>query len=206
MQKEESVFRQLYSALMERHGRQDWWPAETTFEMMIGAVLVQNTAWVNVEKSIFALKETNALTLEAMLQLSAERLQIIIRPSGFMKAKSKTCLALCRWICTNDALENKLGHMSDDALRSSLLGLSGIGPETADVIMLYAYDRPIFIWDTYARRLLSLHGFDVPQTYEKARRAFASDIAAARFSLEDLAQFHALIVEHGKQNSAERLI
>ncbi|WP_084499698.1 endonuclease III domain-containing protein [Brevibacterium album] len=195
--------RELYGSLLAEHGPQGWWwPAQTPFEMMAGAVLVQNTRWQNVEMSIARLRAQGLLHAEGLLTVPEEKLRELIRSSGFMRAKAAALLALARWAEERGAAVPRL---SDGQLRAELLALRGIGPETADVIGLYAYARPAFVPDAYARRLLEAAGFAVPRGYEAARRALAPAVAAAGFGVEELTELHGLIVEEGKQRSRARV-
>ncbi|MFZ4842462.1 endonuclease III domain-containing protein [Mycetocola saprophilus] len=204
--------RLIFETLRGRFDAEGWWPAESTFEMMVGAIMVQNTAWRNVETSIRALRERALLDPAALAAIPAEELAEVIRPSGFMTAKSRSALALARWVVETGALEtgaagssepggstsSGISDRTDAALREELLALPGIGPETADVIGLYAFDRPAFIWDTYARRMLTAVGYPVPGSYPAARRALTATVEAAGFSVSEYREFHGLIVEAGK--------
>ncbi|RLP73720.1 hypothetical protein D9V32_14310 [Mycetocola tolaasinivorans] len=166
--------------------------------MMVGAILVQNTAWRNVERSIEALREGELLSPAALAEIPAEQLAEVIRSSGFMTAKSRSAAALARWVVETDALNGGVRARTDAELREELLALPGIGPETADVIGLYAFDRPAFIWDTYARRMLTAVGYPVPGSYPAARRALSATASAAGFSVPEYREYHGLIVEAGK--------
>ncbi|WP_187977679.1 endonuclease III domain-containing protein [Mycetocola sp. JXN-3] len=204
--------RLIFETLRGRFDAEGWWPAESTFEMMVGAILVQNTAWRNVETSIRALRDRALLDPVALAAIPAEALAEVIRPSGFMTAKSRSAVALARWVVETGALEtgaagrsepggstpSGISDRTDAELREELLALPGIGPETADVIGLYAFDRPAFIWDTYARRMLTAVGYPVPGSYPAARRALAATVEAAGFSVPEYREFHGLIVEAGK--------
>ncbi|WP_030148367.1 endonuclease III domain-containing protein [Mycetocola saprophilus] len=190
--------RLIFETLRGRFDAEGWWPAESTFEMMVGAILVQNTAWRNVETSIRALRDCALLDPATLAAIPAEALAEVIRPSGFMTAKSRSAVALARWVVETDGLNGGVSSRTDAALREELLALPGIGPETADVIGLYAFDRPAFIWDTYARRMLTAVGYPVPGSYPAARRALAATVEAAAFSVPEFREFHGLIVEAGK--------
>ncbi|MCS4275383.1 endonuclease-3 related protein [Mycetocola sp. BIGb0189] len=193
-----SAQRLIFETLRGRFDAEGWWPAASTFEMMVGAILVQNTAWRNVETSIRALRERALLDPVALAAIPAEELAEVIRPSGFMTAKSRSAVALARWVVETDSLNGGVSSRTDAELREELLALPGIGPETADVIGLYAFDRPAFIWDTYARRMLTAVGYSVPGSYPAARRALTATVEAAGFSVSEYREFHGLIVEAGK--------
>jgi len=186
----------VYQRLLEAYGAQNWWPADSTFEVMIGAVLTQNTAWANVEKAIANLKQSDCMTLDKILASSEEELAQLIRPSGYFNIKAKRLKNLCLWIAENGG-EFKLAEVSTDTLRSSLLQVNGVGPETADDILLYAFERPVFVIDTYTRRLfanLRLIGGDEP--YEELREIFEAELEADVILFN---QYHALIVRHAKE-------
>jgi len=186
----------VYQRLLEAYGAQNWWPADSTFEVMIGAVLTQNTAWANVEKAISNLKRSNNLMLESILALSDEDLAQLIRPSGYFNIKAKRLKNLCLWIAENGG-EFKLAEVSTDTLRSSLLQVNGVGPETADDILLYAFERPVFVIDTYTRRLFAnLRLIEGDEPYEELREIFEAELEADVILFN---QYHALIVRHAKE-------
>jgi endonuclease-3 related protein len=186
----------VYQRLLEAYGTQTWWPADSSFEVMLGAVLTQNTAWANVEKAISNLKGSNSLTLENILALSDEALAQLIRPSGYFNIKARRLKNLCLWIAENGG-ESKLAELDTGTLRSSLLRVNGVGPETADDILLYAFARPVFVIDTYTRRLFtSLCLIQGSEPYEDLRQNFETELEpdAGLFN-----QYHALIVRHAKE-------
>lgn len=194
--------RTLHADLLAVHGPQGWWwPAQDRFEMMAGAVLVQNTRWQNVEMSLDRLRAADLLRPSLLRAVPEEDLRVLIRPSGFMRAKAAALLALATW---TEEREAEVPGLGDGELRAELLALRGIGPETADVIGLYGYRRPAFIADAYARRLLTARGFAVPRSYEAARRALAPALAGAGLAVADLAELHGLIVEEGKRSRGAR--
>lgn len=191
----------LYRRLLRLHGPQQWWPADTPFEVAVGAVLTQNTNWSNVERAIARLREAGALDLQTMLALPRARLAELIRPSGYFNIKADRLRELCRFLRREGGLE-ALAERPLETLRPALLGVRGIGPETADDILLYALDRPVFVIDVYTRRLLARHGLARgDEDYETLRRGFERalppDVAMFR-------QYHALIVEHAKQACRKR--
>lgn len=186
----------VYQRLIEAYGAQSWWPADSTFEVMVGAVLTQNTAWTNVEKAITNLKHSDSLSLESILALSDEALAQLIRPSGYFNIKAKRLKNLCLWIAENGG-ESELDGLDTATLRSSLLEVNGIGPETADDILLYAFARPVFVIDTYTRRLFTtlclIHG---GEPYEVLRHNFEAGLEPDTGLFN---QYHALIVRHAKE-------
>lgn len=188
-------FAAVYQHLAARVECGHWWPAESDFEIIIGAVLTQNTAWTNVERAIGRLRDHGLLSPSALLALPAAQIAPIIRPAGYMNVKARYVRNVSRWYEAHHADASSLDTPS---LRASLMSVTGVGPETADDILLYVYDRPIFIWDVYARRLLSHVGYQVPATYEAARRSLSGHVECAGLSVPELQHFHGLIVEAGK--------
>lgn len=193
------TFRALFDVLSATTVSEDWWPAQTRFEMMAGAVLVQNTAWANVERSLDALRAAGLLDATAMRGIDREDLAGIIRPSGFMTAKSRCLTQLADWFVSHDG---DVAAWGDAELRSSLLAVRGIGAETADVISLYAYRRPVFIFDSYARRLLAVAGFGDYPDYGRARAALDARVQAEGFTADEFAVFHGLIIRAGQDARA----
>ncbi len=186
----------LYKRLLAAYAEQGWWPAESPFEVMIGAVLTQNTAWTNVQRAITNLKQADCLRPEAMLALSDSRLAELIRPSGYYNVKTKRLRALLTAWHRIGGFE-AMSRMRTSELRTFLLDINGIGPETADDILLYAFERPVFIIDTYTRRLLSQLGMirgDEP--YTTLQQAMEH---ALRKHTGIYGEYHALIVRHAKQ-------
>jgi endonuclease-3 related protein len=186
----------VYQRLIGAYGDQSWWPADSSFEVMVGAVLTQNTAWTNVEKAISNLKHADSLTLEGLLALPDEALAQLIRPSGYFNIKAKRLKNLCLWIADNGG-ESKLAAVDTGALRLSLLQVNGVGPETADDILLYAFARPVFVIDTYTRRLFTkLCLIQGSETYEELRQIFEAELEA---DVSLFNQYHALIVRHARE-------
>jgi endonuclease-3 related protein len=182
----------IYQQLLDRYGAQHWWPADTPFEVMVGAVLTQNTAWSNVEKAIDNLKSMDRLSLDSLLAMSKESLATLIRPAGYFNVKAQRLLSLCRFLQQNPALE----ALDTDTLRKRFLSVHGIGPETADDILLYAFNRPIFVIDAYTRRLFSRLGLiEHEYGYETMRAGFE---AALQRDSSLFNEYHALIVVHAK--------
>lgn len=192
-------FRQLYDLLDHSVDPGVWWPAETDFEVGVGAILTQNTAWTNVEQAIAALRTQDVLHPSGISTVPVEELKTLIRPAGFMNAKAEYLKNYATWFLTNHASADE---DTTAQLRAHLLSVRGIGPETADDLLLYVYDRPVFIWDTYARRMLVATGFEVLNGYEPARKALTPVMEAAEFSVTEHQRFHGLIVEAGKRATA----
>jgi len=160
MSSSRQFLKEIYSHLFEVFGAQKWWPAETPFEVMVGAILTQNTNWKNVEKALQNLKQSAALQPNAMYQLSTSELELLIQPSGFFRQKAKRLKTFLKYFL--EEYEGDVALMkekSTSALREELLALKGIGPETADSILLYALEKPIFVIDAYTKRILFRHYF-----------------------------------------------
>ena len=182
----------LYRRLFNHYGPQHWWPAESPFEVMVGAVLTQNTAWTNVERAIDNLRRAGLLDPEAMAGLTPDRLAEHIRPSGYFNLKARRLQALCHWLLSESLPQT----MDTLQLRKRLLEIHGIGPETADDILLYAFERPVFVIDAYTRRLCGrLSLLDGALPYENLRARFEQALP------EDVGlfnEYHALIDHHAK--------
>lgn len=188
---------EIFSRLFERFGPLHWWPADTPFEVCVGAILTQNTAWSNVEKAIRALKQAGILTPEALQESDQELLARLIRPAGYFNVKSRRLKDFTAWLFLHHhgSLERMFaGHWQE--LRTDLLRVRGIGPETADSILLYAGDKPTFVVDAYTRRLFQRLGL-LPETagYEETRALFMNRLPgdAALFN-----EYHAQIVQQCK--------
>ena len=172
-----------------------WWPAETKFEILAGAVLVQNTTWTNTETALANLRTLDLLNPETLAAADSAVVQEAIRPSGYWRTKTIYLQTITDWFLTTDTLAES---MSDTHLRVSLLGVKGVGEETADDILLYAYHRGVFIYDAYARRLLATAGWGDYTTYAQARKACDERIRSEALSVEEYALLHGLIVQAGK--------
>ncbi len=184
--------RSLYKELLEEYGRQGWWPAETDYEVVVGAVLTQNTSWKNVERAIANLKDANRLSPDAILKARNTELEALIRPSGFYRQKAERLkLATGKWLEIRDS---RRGSME---LRKEWLSVKGIGMETADSILLYAMGRPIFVVDAYTRRFCGSCFAREFKGYEGYRAFFESNLPR---DLDIFKEYHALIVEWGKRN------
>lgn len=190
------ALRPLFSHLQTNLDPGRWWPAESDFEVVVGAVLTQNTAWRNVEVAIANLRQANLLSPAALLAASEETIALAIRPSGFFRAKTSYLRSVAKWYLERGQVARQL---PTETLREELLQLRGVGEETADDILVYVYQRPLFIYDAYARRLLEAAGWGKLDTYGQAKAKVDSWVHAANFNASELAQFHALIVEAGKR-------
>jgi endonuclease-3 related protein len=194
----------LYHHLLDYYGAQHWWPSQSAIETVVGAYLTQNTAWRNVERSITNLREAAVLSVEGLRDVELEHLRTLIRPSGYMVRKSLSIKAFIRML---DAEYSRsldiLAATPTDIAREKLLGLPGVGPETADAILLYALDQPVMVVDEYLRRVATRHGLIA----EPARYADLQQLGVSAFSGEPVDtrlahynEFHALIVEVGKEH------
>lgn len=185
-----------YGALLDQHGAQGWWwPAEGKFEVMVGAILTQNTAWANVEKAIANLKAANMLCVDAIVHAEQGFLAELIRPSGYFNVKAKRLRYFCEWYAGQGEYR-KLRYWSTASLRLALLGVHGVGPETADDILLYAFNRPVFVIDAYTRRIFARLGrIRGDEPYDEIRAVFEQQLVSRP---RVFAEFHALIVQHGK--------
>jgi endonuclease-3 related protein len=188
----------MYEAIYATLGPQHWWPGETPTEIIVGAILTQNTSWANVERAIARLKEANRLTLPALHALSDDELATLIRPAGTYRVKARRLKALVDWIY--GAFGGELAKMfgaDPHRLREELLGVSGIGPETADAILLYAAGAPTFVVDAYTQRILRRHFVIEPGTDSAATKAIFERHLAADAAL--FGEYHALFVAVGKR-------
>lgn len=199
-----------YQTLLRRFGPQGWWPIggvyrlrgqktdAELFEIMVGAILTQNTAWKNVEQALGNLRAARTLRPERIIGMPRARLERLIRPAGYFRQKSKKLKILSRWLARSPFV--RLRVTSTDELRRELLALWGIGPETADSILLYAFDRPVFVVDAYTLRLCRGEGRRF-KSYDACQRFFESHLPgdAKLFN-----EYHALIVAWGKRYGQKR--
>ena len=193
------MLKKVFDTLNEFYGCQNWWPAEDEFEIIVGAVLTQNTNWRNVEKSLNMLKKSEAMSPEKILALSDQTLEELIYSSGFYRVKTKRLKAVCRFLVSKfDGHLEKMKSVDLVMSRELLLNTKGIGPETADDILLYALGQPIFVVDAYARRIFSRVGVGPSRDeYEAWQKFFMNNLPSDVFLYK---QFHALIVRLGKDH------
>ncbi|MCW8963991.1 MAG: endonuclease III domain-containing protein [Gammaproteobacteria bacterium] len=189
------TIRQVYQHLLKHHGSQDWWPGDTPFEIMVGAILTQNTAWSNVEKAIANLKVADCLDAATIVALPHDDLAEMLRPSGYFNIKTRRLQAFCEWLLAQGG-EQAVAEYDTEAMRDALLEVYGVGPETADDIVLYAFHRPVFVIDAYTRRIFSRLGIiSGDEGYEELRGRFESTLKGKAKLYNE---YHALIVMHGK--------
>jgi endonuclease III related protein len=189
----------IFQALLAAYGPRSWWPAETPFEVCVGAILTQNTNWSNVEKAIANLRRAGLLTPAALLAFPLAELAALIRPAGYFNVKSARLQDFVRW------LHHRYGGSLDtmfrrdwQLLRQELLAVRGIGPETADSILLYAGHKPTFVVDAYTRRLFCRLGLlATTASYDATRELFMAHLPTETALYNE---YHALIVEHGKEH------
>lgn len=189
---------EMYELLFEQFGPQHWWPGDTQFEIIIGAILTQNTSWANVEKAITNLKKANFLSSQALHQMNNDKLSALIKPAGYFNIKAKRLKSFLSWLSNEyNGLLEKIEQIPTARLREELLNIKGIGPETADSILLYAFDRPIFVVDAYTARVMTRHALvETGCDYEQLQQLFQSNL------VEDTKMFneyHALLVRVGKE-------
>jgi endonuclease III related protein len=188
---------EYFNALFTHFGPQHWWPGATPFEVIVGAILTQNTSWANVERALANLRNANLLSPSAMKSVSLRRLERLVRPSGYFRQKARALKAFCEFLRAE--YQGSLKRMFATptiVLRDKLLGVFGIGPETADSILLYAGNHPVFVVDAYTKRILLRHGWaDQKTRYEDIRWMFERRFPG---DLRRLNEFHALIVNAGK--------
>lgn len=187
----------IYNILYKMYGPQNWWPADTPFEVIVGAILTQNTSWTNVEKAIKNLKQAKKLTLKRLNSLKANQLSLLIRPCGYHNIKAKRLKNFVTYVVkTYNADLNNLFSHPIKRLRAELLNINGIGPETADSILLYAAGKPVFVVDAYTMRIFQRQGLlKKDAKYDTTQKLFKENLpkAAKLFN-----EYHALIVKHGK--------
>jgi endonuclease-3 related protein len=184
----------LFNLLLNAYGKRNWWPAETPFEMMVGAILTQNTTWSNVEKAIDNLKEN--LNPDFIESVSNQELAELIRPSGYYNQKAIKLKELVKWFQKYNCDIEQIKRVDGDSLRAEMLKVKGIGRETADSILTYALDKSFFVVDAYTRRILSRIGYNIPEDYDDIRNFIEAEIPRDLYIYNE---FHALIVYHAKQ-------
>lgn len=196
-QKTNTTLRTFFDRMSAHHGKTHWWPGETPFEICIGAILTQNTAWTNVEKAIINLKKEKLLAPRKILAADSDTLEDALRPSGYFRQKAVRVRRFAQHLV--DHYGGSVARMAKRPLaelRTELLLLNGIGPETADDILLYACGKPVFVVDAYTRRIFSRHGLVPGDIKYEALRAFFEENLAA--DVDYFKEYHGLIVWTGK--------
>ena len=195
--------RAIHDRLLGAYGQQQWWPADTPFEVIVGAVLVQRTAWTNARLAIESLNAASYLRCDRLAAAGIDELQALIRPAGFYRVKARRLRSIARAIRDAGGMD-ALAAIDTAGLRQLLLGVHGVGAETADSILLYAFERPVAVVDAYYRRIWArLHGEHtaLSSALDPTLKRLAE---AALASSNDLNELHALLVEHGKRHCRSR--
>lgn len=193
----------IFDTLLAAFGPRHWWPGDSPLEVMVGAILTQNTSWRNVEKAITNMKERRALDMAVLSRMGEEALAEIIRPAGFYRIKARRLKAFI------DDFQERFGGLVENTaavptgtLRNCLLAVNGIGPETADSILLYALDRPVFVVDAYTKRFLKRHGlYDGDYGYHDVQKFFMDNLPRDVYIFNE---FHALIVRLCQEHCKKR--
>ncbi|MGC8670152.1 MAG: endonuclease III domain-containing protein [Candidatus Micrarchaeia archaeon] len=187
----------IYKLLLRRFGFQNWWPGETSFEVFVGAILTQQTSWKNVEKAIAALKKAQCLNLDCIATIDISQLEMLIRPSGYYRQKAKRLKSICRAIKINYGSLESFFNTNVNELRERLLNFNGIGKETADSIILYAANKPVFVIDLYTRRALNrINRISMLKDYDALQMYFYRNVKPDINLYKDI---HAQFVELGKK-------
>ena len=189
---------EIYRLLYDEFGPQQWWPGDTRFEIITGAILTQNTNWANVNKAIANLKSADCLIPEKLNRLDHAKLAQLIRPAGYFNIKAKRLKNFLNWLFTNYNGElTDLESIDAGRLREELLTIKGVGRETADSILLYAFHRPIFVVDAYTARVVFRHELIAPDAdYEQLKELFESSLPV---DTQLFNEYHALLVRVGKE-------
>jgi endonuclease-3 related protein len=194
---------EVYRRLRRRYGHAGWWPGESSFEVCVGAILTQNTAWANVEKALGALRRRRLLSFSALRRLPASELRPLLRAAGTFNVKARRVSAFLKFL--DEQYAGRVGAMSREeprVLRRKLLSVHGIGPETADSIALYAAGLPLFVVDAYTRRILGRLGLvSGTESYEEVQSLFMSRLPADAALFND---YHAQLVRLGKEACRKR--
>jgi len=190
----EIIYKKLYAAF----GPQGWWPGESPFEVMVGAILTQNTNWSNVEKAIGNLKKVSALDPDKLFRMRKSRLARLIRPAGYYNIKAKRLKEFLKFFCKEyNADVSAMSSEKCAFLREQLLEVHGVGPETADSILLYALNKPVFVVDAYTKRILSRHRLIRPGAdYTEIQNLFRKNL---KNGVKLFNEYHALLVRLGKE-------
>jgi len=189
--------RKIHKALLDHYGPQNWWPGDTPFEVAVGAILTQNTNWGNVERAIANLKKTNSLNPMTLLKMPQQEVALQIKPSGYNNIKAERLREFLNFLVKNyKGSMNNMRKEPTHSLRERLLDVKGIGPETADSMLLYALEKPVFVIDAYTKRVLSRHGIVRRKAaYHEVQEIFHKHLPADTSLFNE---YHALFVKLGK--------
>ena len=197
------VLEAFYEELLRQFGPQRWWPARTRLEVILGAILTQNTTWQNAARAISRLRDAGLLRWPQLRQASAAQLEKCVRPAGYFRQKARAIRTFTEWLdATHHGSLDALFRQHPDHARTQLLALRGLGPETADAILLYAGRLPFFVADAYTRRVLARHDLISPTDGYQAAQEFLHHHLPADEVLYN--EFHALLVETGKRHCKRR--
>lgn len=198
-----NTLKKTYNKLFSALGPQSWWPGDSPFEVVVGAILTQNTAWINVEKAIENLKKAKVLSPKKMNDIKEKELAVLIRPAGYFNVKAKRIKYFLKHLFDRyGGRIDKIFLKDTDVLRTELLSINGIGPETADSILLYAGNHPVFVVDTYTKRILLRHHIiNRDADYHKIQEIFMKSLS---HDAKIFNEYHALIVNVGKNYCKSR--
>ncbi len=189
---------ELYDRMFDAYGPQHWWPGDSPIEIVVGAILTQNTNWTNVELAIQNLREAKLLNLHALHEVDSIRLADLLRPAGYYRLKTKRLKNLLSHVVNRHGDLATMFLLDLPALREELLSVNGVGPETADAIILYAAEKPSFVVDAYSARIMKRHGWiDQEANYDQLKDFFESRLSP---DTQHFNEFHALIVQVGKHH------
>ncbi len=191
--------REVFESLLDAYGPQHWWPGDSPLEIIVGAILTQNTSWKNVERAIHNLREEGLMSVDALWRVSPEELAELIRPAGYYRLKARRLRNLLEFLHERyDGSIEAMAATDLQTLRTELLSVNGIGPETADSILLYALSRPTFVVDTYTHRVLARHGWiGYDADYHTIKEHFEGELES---DVQLFNEFHALLVRVGNQH------
>jgi endonuclease-3 related protein len=192
-----TILLEFYHKLYHAFGPQNWWPGDTPFEVAVGAILTQNTNWGNVEKAIFNLKKQGVLSAKAIHEMPPDDLALLIKPAGYFNIKAKRLKSFIDFLMNDfHGSMKRMKTVDTHSLRDKLLNVNGIGPETADSILLYALEKPVFVIDAYTKRVLSRHEImEHDRPYEDFQELFHSSLQT---DVQLFNEYHALFVKVGK--------
>ena len=193
------MLEKYYEELLRQFGPQRWWPARTRLEVILGAILTQNTTWQNAARAISRLRDAGLLRWPRLRQASISQIESCVRPAGYFRQKARAIRTFAEWLdATHRGSLGVLFRQPPDRTRAQLLALRGLGPETADAILLYAGKQPFFVADAYSRRVLARHNLISPKDGYQAAQEFLHHHLPAEEGLYN--EFHALLVETGKRH------
>lgn len=194
-------FEKIFSILLHRFGTQGWWHADSNFEICVGIILVQRTTWINTDKAIYNLKKNKLLNPQKIVSIASKKLESVLRPAGFYKQKAEYLKNFARYYLKKGVGESDFWHkFSVDELKKELLEIKGIGTESADSILLYAADKPVFVVDAYTKRILIRIGvIDEDYAFSDIKNLIQKETKPHFKNIKNYKEFHALLVELAKQ-------